>query len=167
MTVTNVEQDDQALTLAITTELSVPIDRAWELWSDSRQLERWWGPPSHPATFVQHDLTPGATVTYFMTGPEGDRFHGQWQVLATDPPHHLEVEDRFADEAGNVDLDLPMTKMSVRLTEEAGGVTRMTIVSAFSSKEAMEQVLAMGVAEGMTLALGQIDEILAADASAT
>jgi hypothetical protein len=40
----------------------------------------------------------------------------------------------------------------------------MSIESRFPSTEAMEQVLAMGMEEGLTLAVGQIDAILAEDA---
>jgi hypothetical protein len=42
----------------------------------------------------------------------------------------------------------------------------MSIRSAFPSADAMEQVLAMGAEEGMKQAMGQIDSILAGDASA-
>ena len=41
--------------------------------------------------------------------------------------------------------------------------TRMSIESRFPSAEAMEQVLAMGMEEGLTQAVGQIDAILAED----
>ena len=41
----------------------------------------------------------------------------------------------------------------------------MTIESQFPSVEAMEQLVAMGMEEGMASALGQIDAILAEDVS--
>ena len=71
MTVTDVRKDPDALTLTITSVFDAAVDRVWQLWADPRRLERWWGPPTYPATFVDHDLTPGGRVTYFMTGPEG------------------------------------------------------------------------------------------------
>ena len=37
----------------------------------------------------------------------------------------------------------------------------MTITSTFPSTAAMEQLLTMGMEEGITLAVGQIDELLA------
>ena len=40
----------------------------------------------------------------------------------------------------------------------------MSIESTFPSTEAMEQLLAMGMEEGLTQAVGQIDAILAEDA---
>ena len=46
-----------------------------------------------------------------------------------------------------------------------GGRTRMAIESAFPDAAAMEQLLAMGMEQGLTAAVGQIDAILAADAA--
>jgi uncharacterized protein YndB with AHSA1/START domain len=160
VTVTNVTKDPEHLTMTITSRFHVDVERVWKLWEDPRRLERWWGPPMYPATFVEHDLAVGATVTYYMTGPEGDRHHGWWRILAVDPPHRLEFEDGFADEHGDPAPDLPTTTTRVRLEAEEDGGTEMSIETVFPSVEAMEHVLAMGAEEGMKLALGQIDDIL-------
>jgi uncharacterized protein YndB with AHSA1/START domain len=161
MTVTAVDKDTEQLTMSITTELDVPVARAWELWSDPRQLERWWGPPTYPATFVDHDLTPGGTCTYFMTGPEGDQPHGWWRIVAVDPPHRLDFEDGFADEHGAHLPDQPVMIIRLDLAERDGGGSTMVISSRFASVADMEQILAMGMEEGMTEALNQIEAVLA------
>jgi uncharacterized protein YndB with AHSA1/START domain len=160
MTVTNVHKDPEALTMAITVELHATVERAWQLWADPRQLERWWGPPGYPATFVDHDLTVGSRLTYYMTSPEGEKFGGWWEVLAVDPPRRLEVRDGFADAAGNPSEEMPVGRMVVTL-EERDGTTEMVITSDFPSLEAMEQLIAMGQEEGMIEAIGQIEAILA------
>lgn len=49
------------------------------------------------------------------------------------------------------------------ITDLGEGRTRMSIQSQFASAEDMEQVLAMGMEEGITEAIGQIEAILAAD----
>lgn len=159
MTVTDVRKDPSTCTMEIISELDAPIDAVWLMWADPRRLERWWGPPTYPATFVAHDLTPGGAVTYFMTGPEGDKHHGWWKVVAVDAPHRLEVDDGFADDQGAPNPEMPVTRMVVTL-QAAGGGTRMTIASTFPSVEAMEQMVAMGMEEGMREALGQIDALL-------
>ena len=164
MTVTNVHKDPEKLTMTMTVELDATVERAWQLWADPRQLERWWGPPGYPATFVDHDLAPGSHITYFMTSPEGDKFHGFWDVLAVEAPRRLEVNDGFGDETGKPNDDLPVGRMVVTL-DGRGGKTVMEITSHFPSAEAMEQVLSMGQEEGMVEAIGQIEEILAGDAS--
>jgi uncharacterized protein YndB with AHSA1/START domain len=163
MTVTSVHKDPEALTMAITAELDASVERAWQLWADPRQLERWWGPPDYPATFVDHDLTTGGRVTYFMTGPDGDKPHGWWQVLAVDPPTRLEFLDGFADDSGAPDDTMPTMTMVATLTERHGGGTVMAIETRYPSQEAMEKLLSMGMEEGMAAAMGQMAAILAED----
>ena len=163
MTVTAVRKDPQALTMTLEAEFDASPERVWQLWADPRQLERWWGPPTYPATFTKHDLTPGTRVEYHMTGPEGDQPKGYWDVLETDPPRSLVVRDGFANDDGTPNLDFPQGEMRVRIEEIGDGRTRMSIESLFPSTEAMEQLLAMGQEEGMTQAVGQIDAILAED----
>ena len=161
MTVVSTEQDPTTLTLTIVTELAAPPPRVWQVWADPRQLERWWGPPTWPATFVEHDVSVGGTSRYHMTGPDGEEAHGWWRFTALDEPRSLEFEDGFADQSGQPSADMPTIHVRAELEETAGG-TRMTVRSRFADAEAMEQVLAMGMAEGMTSAMGQIDEVLLA-----
>lgn len=163
MTVINVDKDPERLQLTITAEFDAPASRVWQLWEDPRQLERWWGPPTYPATFVDHNLTPGGSVTYYMTGPDGDQSRGWWRILAVEPPNRLEFEDGFSDEDGAPNLDMPTIHMMVNLVDRDNGGTRMTIVDTFSSLAAMEQLIEMGMEEGMALALGQIDDLLVED----
>jgi uncharacterized protein YndB with AHSA1/START domain len=167
MTVMSVQKDPETLTMTITAEFDAPIERVWQMWKNPRQLERWWGPPTYPATVVDHDLKPGGSVTYYMTGPDGDQPHGWWQVLAVEAPQRLEFEDGFADNDGNPNPDLPSTTTRVNLNEQPNGATRMTIETTFPSLEAMEQMIAMGMEEGITSAIEQIDDLLLADSTAS
>lgn len=166
MTVTAVHKDPQALSMTLEAEFDASPERVWQLWADPRQLERWWGPPTYPATFTLHDLAPGSRVEYHMTGPEGDQPRGYWEVLEVDAPHRLVFRDGFANADGTPNSDLPMSTARVRIGEVGHGRTRMSIESVFPSAEAMEQILAMGMEEGLTQAVGQIDAILAEDAFA-
>lgn len=160
MSVIDVEKDAQARTLTLTALFAAPRARVWQVWADPRQLEQWWGPPRYPATVVDHDLTPGGRVTYFMTGPEGERYHGWWRVTSVQVPRSLEFEDGFADDADRPRTDMPTAFVRVSLDEDGGSGTRMKVVSAFSTPEAMEQLEAMGMVEGMREAMGQIPAIL-------
>lgn len=157
----DISKDPTARTLSVSARFEAPVERVWQLLADPRQLERWWGPPSYPATVVDHDLTPGGRVSYFMTGPEGDKHAGWWRVIAVDAPHLLEVEDGFADDSGQPDPEMPTCLM--RMTLEADGTgTVLRTVTTFPSSEAMEKMVGMGMVEGITLAIQQIPAILAA-----
>ncbi len=163
MTVTAVRKDTDALTMTVEAEFEAPVDRVWELWADARQLERWWGPPTYPATVDSHDLRPGGRVEYHMTGPAGDQPRGYWEIVEVDPPRALMFNDGFANDDGTPNTDLPGNEVRVTIEETGEGRTRMSILNTFPSAEAMEQILAMGMEAGLTEAVGQIDAILAED----
>jgi uncharacterized protein YndB with AHSA1/START domain len=159
MPVTDVSKDLDALTMTVTATFDAGAERVWEMWSDPRRLERWWGPPSHPATFVDHDLTPGGRAAYYMTGPDGQKYHGWWRFEEVEPPTRLRFEDGFADDEGKPNEEMPTTVATVTITE-SGGATTMLIESKFDSREGMEQQLEMGMEQGITEAVGQIDALL-------
>ena len=163
MTVTAVHKDPDALTMTLTAEFDATPERVWQLWADPRQLERWWGPPTYPATFTRHDLVPGSRVEYHMTGPGGDQPRGYWDVVEADPPRRLVFQDGFAHDDGTPNDEFPRSEGRVTIEPIDADRTRMSIESRFPSTEAMEQVLAMGMEEGLTQAVGQIDAILAED----
>jgi uncharacterized protein YndB with AHSA1/START domain len=95
-----------------------------------------------------------------MTSPEGERFYGHWEFVEVEEPHSFVAHDAFADAHGNVDSSLPVGRMTLSFESTAAG-SRFTAVSESPSAEALEQVLAMGQAEGMQQAFGQLDTVLA------
>ncbi|MBH0083639.1 SRPBCC domain-containing protein [Salinibacterium sp. SWN167] len=154
--------DPEALTLTTTTELAASLERAWRLVSDPRQLERWWGPPEWPATFVRYEFVPGGRAHYFMQGPDGERMHGMWRILSITEPREVSIEDEFADDHGEPSGDIGVTTALLTFEPIDGG-TRLTILSGFASAEQLEEMVKMGMEEGMREAIGQIDALLSED----
>ncbi|SDZ14591.1 SRPBCC family protein [Herbiconiux ginsengi] len=161
MPVISTDKDTDALTLTFVAEFDADVERIWQLWSDPRQLERWWGPPTWPATFTQHDVVVGGESRYFMSGPEGEKSRGWWRMTAVEAPTYLAFDDGFAHDDDTPNDAMPVIHGSVRI-EDVDGRTRMTTVNRFESVDQMDQLIQMGMAEGMGLAMGQIDDILAA-----
>ena len=162
MPVTHVTHDLDALTLTLVADFAAPVERIWEVYADPRKLERIWGPPQCPATFVDHDMTPGGRMNYYMTLPDGTRHHGYWEIVAVDAPHTFTYDDGFAlDDTFAKNPDMPVNR-TVNTFEAYEGGTRATYVGTYASAEALQQVLSMGVVEGATAALNQIDDLIAA-----
>jgi uncharacterized protein YndB with AHSA1/START domain len=157
MTVIAVDRDPSARTLTIVAEFDKPAERVWQVWADPRQLERWWGPPTYPATVVDHDLSEGGRVTYYMTGPDGEKLHAWWRIISVDPPRSIAFEEGNADDSGPND-DPPTTSIKVRLVETPEKTT-MTITCKFAPNPDGE-VPGAGTEKGMRRAVGQIDAIL-------
>lgn len=160
MPVTDVKHDLDTRTLTITAEFAAPVERIWQIYADPRQLEKVWGPPTYPATVVEHDLAPGGRVNYFMTSPEGEKFAGYWNVKSVDEPRTFSFEDGFADLNFTPNPDLPVSTNVFSFTEQDGR-TRATYVSTYETAEGLQKVLEMGVVEGATGAINQIDELVA------
>ena len=164
MPVTDVTHDLDSCTLTITAEFAATARRVWQVYADPRQLERVWGPPTHPATVVDHDLAPGGRMNYFMTSPEGEKYYGFWDIVEVDEPKGFAFDDGFAlDETFTPNPELPLSRNTFTFVEsEADGCTRATYVSTYATAEALQQVLSMGVVEGASSAINQIDDLLAA-----
>jgi uncharacterized protein YndB with AHSA1/START domain len=152
VSVTSVEKDYDRLTLTLTAEFEATIEAVWQLWEDPRKLERWWGPPSHPATVHRHELKAGGEVTYSMAGASG----GWWRITAVEPPHALEFTDGWAGRDG------PTTDVRVRLAERDGG-TRMELRFTFSSSDHMEQVRRAGAFDVFPQSVAQMQALLTKD----
>ena len=165
MPITSVATDQDTLSLTVIGEYPVPVERLWEAYADPRQLERFWGPESWPATFTRHDMTVGGRSEYRMTGPDGSSSRGWWRFLAVEPVRRFEVEDGFSHEDGRPNEDMPSMRMVFDFEPTSTG-SRLTSVTYFTSVESMAQLVEMGMIEGLKSALGQLDDVLAEPASA-
>lgn len=159
MTVVSSSKDAGSLTLTMVAEFDAPPERVWGVWEDPRRLERWWGPPSFPATFTRHDFVVGGESRYHMTGPDGETPRGWWRIDAIDKPHRLEFANGLAGEDGEPIPGVEPMPGYVTFEAIATG-TRMTAVTQFIDVAQMETMLGMGMEDGMQQAIGQIDALL-------
>lgn len=164
MAVIKTHKDPDNLTLTLVAEFEASPDRVWDVWEYARQLERWWGPPTYPATFTRHEFVVGGESRYFMTGPGGDQPHGWWRIGAIDKPNRIEFANGLAGDDGEpVPGVEPMpTEVTFEWVDDR---TRMTVVTRFVDVEQMEKMLSMGMEEGSALAAGQIDSLLQSPAT--
>ncbi|WP_431473867.1 SRPBCC family protein [Ornithinimicrobium sp. W1665] len=82
-------------------------------------------------------------------------------MTEVDAPHRLAFDDGFADGDLNP-VDTAPVARSVFTFEAVDGGTRAVYTSTYDTAEALQQVLDMGVVEGATTAINQIDGLLAA-----
>jgi uncharacterized protein YndB with AHSA1/START domain len=155
MPLTSVTKDAATLTLTVVGDYPVPQKRLWDAFTDPRQLERFWGPPTWPATFTRHDFKVGGRAEYFLTGPKGEKWSGSWKFTAVNPISSFEAHD------GEDNAEDPNMPASMTFTFEATPTgSRVIGVTQFSSLEAMEQS-AKGMEEGLRAAMPQLDAVLA------
>lgn len=154
MPLTSVTRDAATLTLTVVGDYPVPQRRLWDAFADPRQLERFWGPPTWPATFTKHDFRVGGRAEYVMTGPDGETWSGSWKFTAVDPI------DSFAADDGDDNVDDENMPASMKFSFETTPTgSRMTCVTRFSSVEAIEQ-MGPAMEEGLRAAMPQLDVVL-------
>lgn len=160
MPITSVTKDPAALTMTVVAEFPAPLERLWNAYADPRQLERFWGPPTYPATFTRHDMYAGGRSEYAMTGPDGDVSRGYWEYLDVNPLKSFEVLDGFALPDGSPNREMPSMRMvfTFAATEDGSQVSTTTY---FNSVAELDRLLGMGMEEGMHAAMGQMDDVLA------
>ena len=159
MPVTSFTSDPEALTTTMVAEFAAPVERLWQVFTDPRQLERFWGPPTWPSTFTEFDLRPGGRAAYRMTGPEGETSSGYWEFVRIEEPRLLEMLDGFADDDGNPNPEMPSMRMTYEFAATPGG-SRLTGVTYFPDHESLERLVAMGMVEGATQAMNQLDIVV-------
>jgi len=159
MPVTDISADADTLTMNITADFDAPVERVWKVFTDPRQLERFWGPPGYPATFTRFDFAPGGLAQYHMTSPRGEISRGRWEFLSIDEPRSFEVIDGFADEEGDLTGEFEPMRMVFAFESTPTG-TRMNGKTFFTSADSLEQMVQMGMVEGTRLAMSQIDTVL-------
>ena len=153
MPLTSTARDVAKLTLTVVGDYPVPQQRLWDAFADPRQLERFWGPPTSPSTFMRHDFKVGGRAEYFLTEPNGEKWSGSWKFTSVNPIGSFEAQDGDNPE----DENGPSSGTFTFEATKAG--SRVTIVMRFSSVEAMEH--ATGIEEGMRAAMPQLDAVLA------
>lgn len=159
MPVTDISADADTLTMDIVAEFDASPDRVWKVFTDPRQLERFWGPPGWPATFTRFDFAPGGLALYHMTGPRGEVSRGRWEFLSIDEPRSFEVLDGFADEYGDLSSEIDPMRMVFAFEQTSSG-TRLNGKTYFTSADSLEQAVQMGMVEGTRQAMGQLDTVL-------
>ncbi|MBV8463140.1 MAG: SRPBCC domain-containing protein [Acidimicrobiales bacterium] len=144
--------------LVIRRTFSGPVRLVFEAWTKPELLKRWWAPRSMGAVLVscEADVRTGGTYRFeFAIAGDASKtmaFYGKY--LEVTPPTRLVWTNEEAGEAG------PIT--TVTFAEE-GGKTLLVLRELHPSKEALDDPMASGFAEGMRETFEQLEELLGND----
>ena len=165
MTVTNVRNDPDKLTMTVTAEFDATPERVWQLWADPRQFERWWGAPGYPAKATAFDMRQGGRVEYHLSGPDGDTPNNVWEIVVADHPRRIVLRDALVD-PNDVPVDEGPSTFTVTFDAIEHGRTRMSIESKFPSIESLEMSLKMDMDKMFEWSVSQMEAVLSEQAVA-
>lgn len=152
--------------LILEREFDAPQQLVFEAFTECRHLKHWWGPRGFELTHCDMDLRPGGSWHYCMTGV-GDNL-GEYQGMESwgkaifseiNAPVRLDYTDYFSDAEGTLNDSMPASKISVEF-KAAGGRTTVINRAEYVSAEALQQVLDMGMLQGITETWDRLEEHL-------
>lgn len=141
---TTVEERDVVLERTF----DAPRQQVFEAFIDPEKVVKWWGPKGWMTEVYKMEVKPGGTWHYCMRGPEGKESWGKAVYHEVNPPEKLKYTDAFADAEGNTVKDMPETVVTVDFVDFEGK-TRLVSRVEFASTADLENVLAMGLVQGI------------------
>ncbi len=151
--------DETAASLTIERRFDAPRTKVWAAHTQSALLEQWWAPLPWKAVTKTHDFREGGHWHYYMAGPNGEQ---EWCFVSysnIQPEIEFSGDDYFCDEEGNKNDAMPSMHWKTEFLEEDGG-TKIISTITLPSKEDLQKLLSMGMQEGYTMALNQLDSLL-------
>ncbi len=146
-------------TFTVVREFDAPLALVWRAYTEASLLDQWWGPRPWRAETKDLEFRAGGMWLYAMIGPEGERHWGRMNYTMIEQHKGFEMEDVFCDEHGTTNTDLPVSRGSIRF-EESAGTTRVEWKTQYSSIEALNTVIAMGMEQGVRICVEQLVEVL-------
>jgi uncharacterized protein YndB with AHSA1/START domain len=147
-------------------EFSAPRELVFRAFSEAEHLKMWWGPRGWEVTVCNVDFRPGGVWHYCMKCMDENQgeFYGMesWGKAVyreIDEPGTIVYTDYFSDEEGNEAEGMPPSDIHMAFQEQEGK-TRIICRSIFESPQALQEVLKMGMEQGITETWDRLEEYL-------
>jgi len=161
-----VTKDLENNTLIIEREFDAPKENVWRAYADREWFEKWWGPEGWETTAKEFDFAPGGRILYDMKcvdENQGAWFNqSSWGLMvidSVDTPNSFSYTDYFSDENGAINQEMPSLKITNEFIEE-NGKTKLVSRSIADSAEQIEQLIKMGMVDGITSQMHKLDQLL-------
>lgn len=158
---TKIVTDREKATFQAKREFNAPVTLVWRAFTEPELLDQWWAPKPWKCVTQSMDFNPSGKWRYDMVGPNGES-HAAIQIF-----DEIEFEkffsgiDAFADNLGNINEAMPVAKWKNTFIPTENGTLVITEAK-YPNTESLETVLKMGMAEGLSMAQDNLDEVLKA-----
>ncbi len=154
---TNFTADKNELT--VTRTFDAPIELVWRAWTEATLLDQWWAPSPWKSVTKSMDFSEGGHRLYAMVGPKGEEHWGRTTYRSIVTEDYFTGEDAFCDSEGIVNDVLPVAQFKNQFKDDSGKTTVM-IITKYESEAHLQQVIQMGMKEGLSMAFEHLDRVL-------
>jgi len=152
--------DKSTSTIHIKRNFNAGLDVVWSAWTVAELRDQWWAPGPWKAKTKEHNFVNGGHWLYAMLGPQGEVAWCRFDYDTIHPLISYNGTDSFCDEHGQINDKFPSSFWQNQFSEQ-GSITSVTITIKNDSMASIEQFIAMGFKEGFTMALENLDRLLA------
>lgn len=153
-------------TLLMERLFNVPGDRLWEAYANSEIIAQWFAPKGWSTEVRSHKFVDGGEFSYIMRCTDesqdwfGQSSSGMMRFSNINPKTRFEYHDVFTDENGVVNKDMPTSHSVVMISEPSPATSLLRVETSYSTPEALQQVLEMGMEEGYAETLDKLEDLL-------
>ena len=151
--------DKEKNTLTVKREFAANRQLVWDCHTKSELLDRWFAPAPFTARTKSMSFREGGHWLYAMVAPDGKEHWGRTDYLKINPIDNYTALDGFCDDQGNLNPDLPRANWKVTF-QVLGQNTLVQTVVTYKSLADLETVINMGMKEGLTATLENLDDLL-------
>lgn len=154
-----VDRDKHQILVAKT--FAAPLEIVWDAWTIPEYLDQWWAPKPYKTETKSLIFQPGGRWHYAMVSPENEKHWCLADYISIDDKSKYTYRDAFCDDLGHINDGHPRTTWTVQFNAVAGdNTTQVNVTLQYLSLEALETIMGMGIREGFSMAIGNLDELL-------
>ncbi|WP_127585177.1 SRPBCC domain-containing protein [Paenibacillus koleovorans] len=137
-----------------------PRKLVFDAFTKPEYVSRWWAPGDYTIPVCKIDLRTGGMWHYCMRSPEGEEHWVRAIYQEIVEPEKIVYTALFADADANPTEDIPEQLGTITLSELDASTTKLALRFAFQTAEALQWTVKVGMIEGCSITLQQLDELL-------
>ena len=143
--------------LVFTRVFDAPRELLFEVWTDPKHLEKWWGPNGFRTETFSIDVRVGGEWRHVMHGPDGRDYKNRIVFSEVQAPERLVYRH-----AGETDEEAVHHETTTTFEDIGAGQTRVTMRLLFPSAEQLEFVVKnYGAEQGGIQTMERLGELVA------
>lgn len=152
--------DTSANTIDIRREFAADRPTVWDCYTKSELLDQWWMPRPWKSRTKSMDFREGGSWHYAAVAPNGEEHWSITSYVKIDPQKLFEANNAFGDASGTINPHMPQSVWTMNFSD-MGENTLVHGKMQFPDLAQLEQNIAMGFKEGLTMAMENLDVMLA------
>ncbi|NZA27199.1 SRPBCC family protein [Luteimonas sp. SJ-92] len=145
----------------VTRQFRAPRELVYQAYTRPELVKRWMlGPPGWDMPVCEMDVRVGGEYRWrWRNQADGSEFGFHGSFTEVDAPARLAHTQHY--DAGDVGGDMGEAALVALALSEAEGITTVTTVIDFRTREARDGALSTGMTDGMEMGYRRLDELLA------